>query len=144
MGGMSTIGTLAKTLQKVTAFVLGQSLKKKRGAVVAVTPGFLRSEAMLEHFKVTEATWRKGGRKDKHFLESETPRFLGRGVAAMAADFFFSGRRRHTMCLSDWSSDVCSSDLDPRDALRVVIVKYDAKEGKAPIARRGRNETAEY
>ena len=41
---------------------------------------------MLEHFKVTEATWRKGGRKDKHFLESETPRFLGRGVAAMAAD----------------------------------------------------------
>jgi NAD(P)-dependent dehydrogenase (short-subunit alcohol dehydrogenase family) len=86
MGGMSTIGTLAKILQKVTAHVLGQELKGKRIAVVAVTPGFLRSESMLEHFKVTEATWRKGGRMDKHFLESETPRFLGRGVAAMAAD----------------------------------------------------------
>ena len=86
MGGMSTIGTLAKILQKVSAFVLGQELNGKRIAVVAATPGFLRSESMLEHFKVTEATWRKGGRTDKHFLESETPRFLGRGVAAMAAD----------------------------------------------------------
>ena len=86
MGGMSAIGTLAKILQKVSAFVLGQELKGKGIAVVAATPGFLRSESMLEHFKVTEATWRKGGRKDKHFLESETPRFLGRGVAAMAAD----------------------------------------------------------
>jgi NAD(P)-dependent dehydrogenase (short-subunit alcohol dehydrogenase family) len=86
MGGMSTIGTLAKTLQKVAAFVLGQKLKRHRIAVVAVTPGFLRSESMLDHFKVTEATWREGGRKDKHFLESETPRFVGRGVAAMAAD----------------------------------------------------------
>ena len=70
----------------MTAYVLGQELKSQRIAVVAATPGFLRSESMLEHFKVTEATWRKGGRKDKHFLESETPRFLGRGVAAMAAD----------------------------------------------------------
>jgi NAD(P)-dependent dehydrogenase (short-subunit alcohol dehydrogenase family) len=86
MGGMSTIGTLAKTLQKVTAYVLGQELRKKRITVVAVTPGFLRSEAMLEHFKVTEATWQKGGRKDKHFLESESPRFVGRAVAALAAD----------------------------------------------------------
>jgi NAD(P)-dependent dehydrogenase (short-subunit alcohol dehydrogenase family) len=86
MGGMSTIGTLAKIAQKTTAFVLGQELKRHRIAVVAVTPGFLRSETMLEQFKVTEATWRKGGRKDKHFLESESPRFVGRGVAALAAD----------------------------------------------------------
>jgi NAD(P)-dependent dehydrogenase (short-subunit alcohol dehydrogenase family) len=86
MGGMSAMGTLVKTLQKLTGYVLAQELKKKRIAAVAVTPGFLRSESMLEHFKVTEATWRRGGRKDKHFLESETPRFLGRGIAAMAAD----------------------------------------------------------
>jgi len=86
MGGGSTIGTLAKSLQKVIAFVLGQKLKGKGIAVVAVTPGFLRSESMLDQFKVTEATWREGGLKDKHFLESETPRLVGRGVAAMAAD----------------------------------------------------------
>jgi NAD(P)-dependent dehydrogenase (short-subunit alcohol dehydrogenase family) len=101
MGGMSAIGTLVKSLQKLLGYVLGQELKKKGIAVVAVTPGFLRSESMLEHFKVTEATWRKGGRKDKHFLESETPRFLGRGVAAMAADPHVL---RHTGSLtSSWS-----------------------------------------
>jgi hypothetical protein len=41
---------------------------------------------MLERFHVTEANWRDGGKKDKNFLESETPLFLGRGVAALAAD----------------------------------------------------------
>ncbi|HEX8103679.1 MAG TPA: SDR family oxidoreductase [Solirubrobacteraceae bacterium] len=53
---------------------------------LAVTPGFLRSEAMLDHFGVTEATWREGARKDPHFIASETPRYLGRAVAALAAD----------------------------------------------------------
>ena len=41
---------------------------------------------MLQHFGVTEENWRDGGKKDKHFLESETPLFLGRAVAALAAD----------------------------------------------------------
>ncbi len=53
---------------------------------LAVTPGFLRSEAMLEHFGVTEANWRDGGAKDPDFLASETPLFVGRGVAHLAAD----------------------------------------------------------
>jgi len=53
---------------------------------VAVTPGFLRSEKMLEHFGVTESNWRDGGKKDKNFLESESPLFVGRAVAALAAD----------------------------------------------------------
>jgi hypothetical protein len=41
---------------------------------------------MLEHFGVTEANWRDGGVRDPHFLASETPAFVGRGVAALAAD----------------------------------------------------------
>ncbi len=41
---------------------------------------------MLEHFDVTEETWRDGARKDKHFSASETPRLVGRAVAALAAD----------------------------------------------------------
>ncbi len=53
---------------------------------VALTPGFLRSEAMLDHFGVTEATWREATRQDPHFAESETPRYIGRAVAALAAD----------------------------------------------------------
>lgn len=55
-------------------------------AVVAVSPGFLRSEAMLDYFGITEETWREGIEQDEHFAWSETPHYLGRAIAAMAAD----------------------------------------------------------
>ena len=55
-------------------------------AVVAVSPGFLRSEAMLERFEVTEQTWRDAVAADPHFAYSETPHYLGRTIAAIAAD----------------------------------------------------------
>ncbi|WP_436757770.1 SDR family oxidoreductase [Streptosporangium sp. V21-05] len=53
---------------------------------LAITPGFLRSEAMLDHFGVTEDTWRDGIAQDPYFALSETPVYLGRAVAALAAD----------------------------------------------------------
>ena len=53
---------------------------------VALTPGFLRSEIVLESFGVTETNWRDGAAKDPLFAESETPAFIGRAIAAMAAD----------------------------------------------------------
>ncbi|WP_066951589.1 SDR family oxidoreductase [Microtetraspora fusca] len=53
---------------------------------VALTPGFLRSEAMLDHFGVTEENWRDGIAKDPFFAMSETPFYLGRAVVALAAD----------------------------------------------------------
>jgi NAD(P)-dependent dehydrogenase (short-subunit alcohol dehydrogenase family) len=53
---------------------------------VAVTPGFMRSEAVLDHFGVTAERWRDGTARDPHFAASETPRFVGRAVAALAAD----------------------------------------------------------
>ena len=53
---------------------------------VAVTPGWLRSEAMLEHYGVTEPTWREAIAKVPHFCISESPYFVGRGIAALAAD----------------------------------------------------------
>jgi NAD(P)-dependent dehydrogenase (short-subunit alcohol dehydrogenase family) len=55
-------------------------------SAVALSPGFLRSEAVLDHFGVTEQTWRDAGAVDPHFLASETPRYVGRAVAALAAD----------------------------------------------------------
>jgi NAD(P)-dependent dehydrogenase (short-subunit alcohol dehydrogenase family) len=55
-------------------------------AVVAITPGFLRSETMLEHFGVKEKNWRDGGKMDKNFLTSESPLYVGRAVAALAQD----------------------------------------------------------
>ncbi len=68
------------------AFAMSRELRNHPVTALAVTPGFLRSEAMLELFDVTEANWRDGGKKDKHFLASETPFFVGRAIAALAAD----------------------------------------------------------
>lgn len=51
-----------------------------------MTPGWLRSEAMLEGFGVTEATWREAAERVPHFCISESPTYVARAVAALAAD----------------------------------------------------------
>ncbi len=68
------------------AFAMSRELRRTGVTALAVTPGFLRSEAMLEHFGVTEANWREGAAKDPHFIASESPAYVGRAVAALAAD----------------------------------------------------------
>ncbi|MGW2343100.1 SDR family oxidoreductase [Streptomyces sp. NPDC001661] len=77
---------LAKAAVIRLAVAQAAELKPHGIAAVAITPGFLRSEAMLEGFGVTEANWRDGAAKDPHFASSETPAYLGRAVAALAAD----------------------------------------------------------
>jgi NAD(P)-dependent dehydrogenase (short-subunit alcohol dehydrogenase family) len=67
---------------------------------LALTPGFLRSEAVLDHFGVSESNWRDGVAKDRHFAASETPRFVGRAVVALASD---PDVARHSgQALSSW------------------------------------------
>jgi len=68
------------------AFAMALELRPHNIASVAVTPGFLRSEAMLELMGVTPENWQEGAKKDPHFAHSETPALVGRGVAALAAD----------------------------------------------------------
>ncbi len=68
------------------AFAMALELRKYQVVSVALTPGFLRSEAMLDHFGVTEANWREAGKKDPNFLVSESPRYVGRALVALAAD----------------------------------------------------------
>lgn len=63
-----------------------KDLEKHEATAVALTPGWLRSEMMLEHFGVTEATWMDATVGEPHFVISETPHFVGRAVAALAAD----------------------------------------------------------
>ncbi len=53
---------------------------------MAFTPGWIRSEAMLDEFGVTEENWRDALAAQPHFCISETPTFVGRTVAALAAD----------------------------------------------------------
>ena len=68
------------------AYAMAWDLKGTGVTAVAVTPGFLRSAVVLEHFGVTEENWRDAILEDKHFAESETPYFVGRVIAALAAD----------------------------------------------------------
>jgi NAD(P)-dependent dehydrogenase (short-subunit alcohol dehydrogenase family) len=68
------------------AFAMARELRRKNVAAVALTPGFLRSEAMLERFGVTEANWREAVKKDPNYGSSETPLFAGRAIVALAAD----------------------------------------------------------
>ncbi|MCH7230189.1 SDR family oxidoreductase [Glycomyces sp. L485] len=77
---------LAKSAVIRLAVAQAAELRSHNVAAVAITPGFLRSEAMLEGFGVTEDNWRDGAAKDPHFAHSETPAYLGRAVAALAAD----------------------------------------------------------
>ena len=76
---------LAKTSVIRMAWGLAQELTDDRTAV-ALTPGWMRSEEMLEHYGVTEENWRDGTQRTPHFCISESPRFVGRAVAALAGD----------------------------------------------------------
>ncbi|WP_037319906.1 SDR family oxidoreductase [Amycolatopsis orientalis] len=77
---------LAKTAVNRMAFALGHELKPHGGTAVAVTPGWLRSEAMLDAYQVTEENWQDATKVQPHFAISESPAFVGRAVAALAGD----------------------------------------------------------
>ncbi|MCB5909640.1 SDR family oxidoreductase [Streptomyces pinistramenti] len=77
---------LTKNAPHRIAFGLATELKPYDTTVVSLTPGFLRSEEMLDHFGVTEANWRDAVAQEPHFAIAESPALIGRGVAALAAD----------------------------------------------------------
>jgi NAD(P)-dependent dehydrogenase (short-subunit alcohol dehydrogenase family) len=77
---------LAKVAVTRMAWAHAQDLAPHGAVAVALTPGWLRSEMMLEAFGVGEENWRDATAKVPHFVISETPRFVGRAVAALAAD----------------------------------------------------------
>jgi NAD(P)-dependent dehydrogenase (short-subunit alcohol dehydrogenase family) len=84
---VSAFYDLAKTAVIRLAFAQSQELAEHGCTAVALTPGWMRSEMMLDNFGVTEANWRDGAAVNPHFAAiSETPRFVGRAVAALAAD----------------------------------------------------------
>jgi NAD(P)-dependent dehydrogenase (short-subunit alcohol dehydrogenase family) len=103
---------LVKTSIIRIAFGMGWELRRKNIAVVAVTPGFLRSEEMLEHFGVTEETWRDAGEKDEHFLSSETPLYVGRAIAALASDTNVMKKTGRVFSSWDLSDEYGFTDVD--------------------------------
>ena len=83
---LSVFYDLAKTSAIRMAWAHAKDLEPYGATSVSITPGWLRSEMMLEHFGVSEANWRDALAAQPHFVISETPRFVGRAVAALAAD----------------------------------------------------------
>lgn len=83
---LSVFYDLAKVSVNRLGFSQAHELAPHGCTAVSLTPGWLRSEAMLEHYGVTEATWRDAAKTEPHFVMSETPALVGRAVAALAAD----------------------------------------------------------
>jgi NAD(P)-dependent dehydrogenase (short-subunit alcohol dehydrogenase family) len=113
-GGGNPIAQAVKVAQKVLPGIWAAELASHGITVMAVTPGFLRSESMLEHMNVTEDNWREGGTADPNFLESESPLFVGRAIAALAADP--NVHDRTGMLVSSWelARDYGFTDYDGR------------------------------
>lgn len=81
---------------------------------LALTPGFLRSEEMLDHFGVTEANWPDAARQDPYFAESETPHYIGRAVASLAGDPNVRGKNGRALATWHLAREYGFRDVDGR------------------------------
>jgi len=119
---------LAKAANIRMAFALAHELKPYAATAVALTPGWLRSEAMLDAYGVTEANWRDATKKSPHFAISESPAFVGRAVAALAQDPDVSRWNGQTLSSGQLARVYGFTDLDGSqpDAWRYVPEVQDA------------------
>jgi NAD(P)-dependent dehydrogenase (short-subunit alcohol dehydrogenase family) len=119
---------LVKTTVNRMAFALGHELRRHGGTAVAVTPGWLRSEAMLDAYQVTEANWHDATKVQPHFAISETPAFVGRAVAALARDPNVSRWNGMSLSSGQLAKLYGFTDLDGSqpDAWRYLVEVQDA------------------
>ncbi len=96
------------------AFAMAYELRRRNVTAVAITPGFLRSEAMLEKFGVTEANWEDGAKDDPNFAASESPLFVGRGIAALAGDSDVAKKTGRVLASWDLAEEYGFTDADGR------------------------------
>jgi NAD(P)-dependent dehydrogenase (short-subunit alcohol dehydrogenase family) len=114
MAGGNPLSQSVKLALKGLALNMAAELKPHGVAAIAITPGFLRSESMLERFGVTERNWRDAGKKDRNFLESESPLFVGRAVAALAQDSRILERSGQLYSSWDLGREYGFTDVDGR------------------------------
>jgi NAD(P)-dependent dehydrogenase (short-subunit alcohol dehydrogenase family) len=125
---LSTFYDLAKTAVIRLAFAQAKELAPHGGTAVALTPGWMRSEMMLDIYGVTEETWRDAQRGDPHFKAiSESPRFVGRAVAALAADSDVARRNGGSYSSGGLAREYGFTDLDGSqpDAWRYMVEVQD-------------------
>ena len=133
-------GTLFFDLVKINvsrlAYAMAEELAPHGVASIAVSPGFMRTEMMLEHFGVTEANWRDGAKTDPNFIASESPSFVGRAIAALAADP--EVQKKSGGLFSSWglAKEYGFTDVDgsqPDIGAQIDFEAYFAKAAKTPF-----------
>ncbi|WP_060905840.1 SDR family oxidoreductase [Streptomyces scabiei] len=119
---------LAKASVLRMAFSLGHELGPRGATAVALTPGWMRSEIMLDAFGVTEDNWRDALDRVPHFAISETPRYVGRAVAAIAADPEVARFNGDSLSSGSLARTYGFTDLDGSrpDAWRYLVEVQDA------------------
>jgi NAD(P)-dependent dehydrogenase (short-subunit alcohol dehydrogenase family) len=119
---------LAKASVNRMAFALAHELRPHNATAVSLTPGWLRSESMLEAYGVTESNWRDAIKKMPHFAISESPAFVGRAVAALAQDPDVSRWNGKSLSSGQLAKIYGFTDLDGSqpDAWRYVTEVQDA------------------
>lgn len=118
----------AKTSVTRMAWALAQELKPYGCTAVALTPGWLRSEMMLEHYGVQEDNWRDAAANEPHFIISESPRYVGRAVAALAQDPELSRWNGRSLSSGELAQVYGYTDLDGSqpDCWRYMVEVVDA------------------
>jgi len=119
---------LAKAGVQRMGFALAHDLAPRGATAVTLTPGWLRSEAMLEAFGVKEANWRDATKFQPHFAISETPAFVGRAVAALAQDPQVSRWNGQSLSSGQLAKVYGFTDVDGSqpDAWRYLVEVQDA------------------
>ncbi len=119
---------LAKASVNRMAFALAHELKPHGATALSLTPGWLRSEAMLEVYGVREDNWREATARSPHFAISESPAFVGRAVAALAGDPEVARWNGRSLSSGELAKIYGFTDLDGSrpDAWRYMVEVQDA------------------
>ena len=125
---LSLFYDLAKTSVTRIAWAQAQELKPHKCTAVALSPGWLRSEQMLDNYGVKEENWRDATKKQPHFIITETPRYVGRAVAHLAADPDVARWNGQSLSSGQLAKVYGFTDLDGSqpDAWRYVVEVQDA------------------
>lgn len=125
---LSLFYDLAKTSVIRMAESLAHEIAPYQGSALSVSPGWMRSEIMLEEYGVTEANWRDALVQEPHFIISETPRFIGRGIAALASDPDAARWNGQSTSSGELAKVYGITDLDGSrpDAWRYIVEVQDA------------------
>lgn len=126
---VSVFYDLVKAAVLRLAYSQAEELRPHGCAAVALTPGWMRSEMMLEAFGVTEENWRDAAATQPHFAAiSESPRFVGRAVAALAADPAVLSRSGGSYSSGGLAGEYGFTDLDGSrpDCWRYLVEVQDA------------------